>query len=92
MRLIKKYFLLLNFLCFGCVFLFSGTAFSQEVYEHISNKSIYAFLDELANQHIITLNSVVKPYAKNFIALKLKEADGKKNELSKRRNENYRQK
>ncbi|MCX6306294.1 MAG: hypothetical protein NT040_15120 [Bacteroidetes bacterium] len=49
-------------------------AFSQVVYEDISNTGIYEFLDELANLKLITLNSVVKPYSRNYIAGKLVEA------------------
>jgi hypothetical protein len=46
---------------------------AQEVYLHISNKSIYAFLDELANDGFIELNSAVKPYSRRFIAEKLEQ-------------------
>lgn len=46
---------------------------SQEVYQHISNRSIYTFLDEMANEHFIEINSAVKPYSRMFIANKLKE-------------------
>jgi hypothetical protein len=48
--------------------------FSQIVYEDVSNKGIYEFLDELATLRIISLNSVVKPYSRNYIATKLYEA------------------
>ena len=34
---------------------------AQVVYEHISNTAIYDFLDELANNKVITLQTVVKP-------------------------------
>ncbi len=44
----------------------SGKA--QTVYQHVSSKSIYAFLDEMANERIIELNSAVKPYSREFIA------------------------
>jgi hypothetical protein len=50
----------------------SGTTINgQSVYQHVSNKSIYAFLDEMANERIIELNSAVKPYTREFIANKL---------------------
>lgn len=58
--------------------------YSQAVYEHISNTNIYEFLDELANQQIIEINSVVKPYTRDFIARKLEEAVNKKNLLNNR--------
>lgn len=47
---------------------------SQSSFEHISNESIYLFLDELANDHIIELNSCVKPYTQKFIYDKLNTA------------------
>lgn len=56
----------------------------QEVYQNIDNKAIYNFLDELANDGIITLNSAIKPYSRIFIAEKLIEAKEKSEHLSKR--------
>lgn len=58
--------------------------YSQEVYHHISNTSVYSFLDEIANQQIIDLNSAVKPYSRSFIAEKLSEANIKREELNSR--------
>ncbi len=40
----------------------------QDVFQHVSNKSIYSFLNEMANERIIELNSAVKPYSREFIA------------------------
>jgi hypothetical protein len=57
---------------------------SQTVYQHVSSTAIYEFLDELANQKIIDINSVVKPYSRSFIAAKLTEAKGKEDLLNKR--------
>ena len=61
-----------------CIILFlSLIAFSsktQVVYEDINNTAIYEFLDELANLKIIEINSVVKPYSREYIARKLVEA------------------
>ncbi len=59
-------------------------AYPQVVYEHISNTSIYNFLDELANNKIISLSDVVKPYSKKLIADKLLEAKEKEGDLNKR--------
>jgi len=56
----------------------------QVVYEHVSRSSIYDFLDELANEKIIQVNSVVKPYSRTFIAEKLLEAKEKSDRLSRR--------
>jgi len=47
---------------------------AQVVYEDINNIGIYEFLDELANLKVIEINSVVKPYSRQFIAEKLFEA------------------
>ena len=49
------------------------SAESQVVYEDINNVGIYEFLDELANLRVIQINSVVKPYSRQFIAEKLME-------------------
>jgi len=38
------------------------------------NNPVYELLDELASLKIITINSVVKPYSRVFIANKLLEA------------------
>lgn len=55
---------------------------SQVVYEHVDNREIYAFLSELENDHIISINTTIKPYPKKLIAEKLLEAMGKRDELS----------
>jgi hypothetical protein len=57
---------------------------SQVVYEHISRKSIYDFLDELANAKLIEINSAIKPYSRIFIAEKLHEVSEKQDQLNKR--------
>jgi Capsule assembly protein Wzi len=64
-----------------CIF----TSNSQIVFQHIDNKDIYSFLDELANQHIIELNGAIKPYSRIFISDKLTEALAKSEDLSKSR-------
>lgn len=50
----------------------------------MNNKGIYEFLDELANNHIIEINSAVKPYSRLFISQRLKEAEEKKEQLNPR--------
>jgi hypothetical protein len=62
----------------------SSFSFAQVVYEHTSNKNIYAFLDELANEQLIVINGAIKPYSREFIAQKLNEATEFKGELNKR--------
>jgi len=64
--------------------LLSLPLFSQEVSQPVSSKGIYGFLDELANIHVITLNSAVKPYSRLFISRKLVEAEAKKEQLNAR--------
>jgi hypothetical protein len=58
--------------------------FSQVVYQDLTNSGIYEFLDELANQKIISLHSQVKPYSRSMIAGKLNEAFNKTDQLDKR--------
>jgi len=68
---------------FICLTIFTcNSLYSQEVFEHISNTSIYNFLDELATLKIITINSVVKPYSRVFIAEKLSEVKLVESELN----------
>lgn len=62
----------------------SMNLYSQEVPQSVSNTGIYDFLDELANAHIVILNSAVKPYSRLFISGCLKEANGKKDHLNPR--------
>ncbi|MBN2237022.1 MAG: hypothetical protein JW729_05655 [Bacteroidales bacterium] len=57
---------------------------SQVVYEHISNKNIYAFLDEMASEQIIVINTAVKPFSRTFIAQKLNEIAASKSTLNNR--------
>ncbi len=62
------------------------TAGSQIVYQDLTNTNIYDFIDELANDKIIVVTSVIKPYPREFIARKLQEASSadNRNKLSKR--------
>jgi hypothetical protein len=56
----------------------------QEIPQNVNNKGIYEFLDELANNHLISINSAIKPYSRKFIAMRLKEADRQKDKLNPR--------
>ncbi|NJK84607.1 MAG: hypothetical protein HC906_00070 [Bacteroidales bacterium] len=69
---------------FLVLFSFQFIVFGQSVYHHVSNAGIYDFVDELANLKIIDINSVVKPYTRQFIADALMIADEHRNELNKR--------
>jgi len=55
---------------------------AQEVPHPIANAGVYEFLDELAALKMIDLNSAVKPYSRLYIANRLKEAEGKREELN----------
>jgi hypothetical protein len=77
----------MTFLKRNILFLFFFTVcninlFPQAVPHSVNNKGIYDFLDELANIRIIEINSVVKPYSRLYIANKLKEAEGKSDQLN----------
>lgn len=74
----KKIILFLTF-CFSV-----STIFGQDIPEHISYTRIYDFLDELATDGIIELNSVSKPYARIYIAEKLADAGKQREKLNKR--------
>lgn len=65
------------------IFIFiSSAACPQTVFQHLSHKPVYDFLDELAAEHVIDLNSVVKPYSRMYIAGKLFQADTLRSLLS----------
>lgn len=64
--------------------LITNLSFSQVVYEHTSNKNIYAFLEEMANEQLIIINDAIKPFSRQFIAEKLIEIKDSKGELNKR--------
>jgi len=67
------------------VFIFyTASSFSQVVYQHLSNKNIYDFVDELATDGLVDVNSAIKPYSRKFIADKLAKANDQKDKLNKR--------
>lgn len=57
---------------------------AQVVYHSLDHAALYDFLDELAAQRVIEVNSAIKPYSRRFIAKKLTEAQQRANELNKR--------
>jgi hypothetical protein len=57
---------------------------AQNITQNIGSTGIYSFIDELANEGIIEVNSAIKPYNRNFIAKKLVEAEQNPNLLNKR--------
>ncbi|MFU8843576.1 MAG: hypothetical protein ACNA7V_07195 [Bacteroidales bacterium] len=78
MKKLIKIFGLLSIL----VFAFNLPA--QDVYQHVSNKNIYDFVDELANAGLISINSAVQPYSRMFIAERLAEAKAQDTLLNQR--------
>ena len=42
----------------------------QIVYTDLTNTNIYDFIDELANNKVISITSVIKPYPRELIAQK----------------------
>lgn len=66
-----------------CLF-FINTLFAQVVWEPVSSHQIYNFLDELSADQIIEINSVIKPYSRQYIAEKLQEANEKISVLNNR--------
>lgn len=57
---------------------------AQVVYHSLDHEALYDFIEELAAQRLIEINSAIKPYSRRFIALKLKEAQAKEAQLNKR--------
>ena len=53
------------------LFILPWAAYPQEVYQHISNKDIYAFLEEMAAEHFIVVTGVAKPWSRKYIAERL---------------------
>jgi hypothetical protein len=78
--LIKRIFLF----CLVSIISLNTSIFSQEVPQSVNNTGIYEFLDELANIHLISINSAIKPYSRLFISRCLKEAEEKKDQLNPR--------
>ena len=50
---------------------------------HTSHRSVYEFLDEMSNLHLIELNSAIKPYSRIFVVEKLNEIENQKDKLNK---------
>lgn len=73
-----------KYLFLAVTLLVVNTAFGQDIPQHISYTRIYDFIDELANDGFIEINSVVKPYSRRFISDKLAEARQQESALNKR--------
>ncbi len=69
----------------GLVFVWLTVGLSaQDIPQHISYTQIYDFIDELAAEHIIEINSAIRPYSRNLIARKLQEAYLQRDQLTRR--------
>ncbi len=66
------------------LFVFLSPAKSQEVPYHLSNKALYAFLEEMADLQLVEINSTVKPWSRMEIAGWLNELDGERDRLNPR--------
>lgn len=64
----------LKFCCIMALLFTTAFVHAQNIPQHISYTRIYDYLDELATDGIIDLNSVVKPYSRDFIAERLLQA------------------
>jgi hypothetical protein len=62
-----------------------STVKAQDIPQHISYYRIYDFIDELANDGFIDINSAVKPYSRLFIAQKLLEVSEMDNNSSEKK-------
>ena len=71
-------------LTFSLLIFLTPFLYSQSSYEHISNRGIYSYLDEMANERIIELNTTIKPYTRNLILEKLQTVAEKQNQLTTR--------
>jgi hypothetical protein len=74
----------INILLVTFLLCFSWPSNSQYTYEHISNKGIYDFLDEMANSGFIALNTTAKPFTRALIHQKLTEIQDQQQLLNKR--------
>lgn len=77
-------------LSFMIMLSFSGLMAAQNIPQNVEYTRIYEFIDELATEQVITLNSAVKPYSRKFIAEKLAEASMNTDNLSKRQKDEIR--
>lgn len=63
-----------KFYLVGWFYFLSNIAVAQIVFENIQSP-IYSFIEELANDKYIELNSCIKPYSRQYISQKLLEAE-----------------
>lgn len=76
----KRLTLILSF----CTLTFGMVAFAQNIPVSMEYTQLYSFLDELAAEHLIHLNSAIQPYSRKDVAALLKEAQQGDSVLSPR--------
>ena len=66
--------------------LFCGTLvlFAQNIPQNMDYTRLYSFIDELATDGLVDVNSAIKPYNRNAIAAMLKQAKAQDSLLNKR--------
>lgn len=72
---------------FVCALLMAAGLSAQNIPESLEYTLIYDFLDELATDGVIHINSAVRPYPRNLIANLLVEAQSKDSLLNRRQKE-----
>jgi hypothetical protein len=78
-----QHFYFFFFILFSCLFSIVKLN-AQETPVHISATDVYSFIDELANEKIVALNSSIKPYSRKEIADILLVVDSLRISLSSR--------
>jgi len=82
MKICSRFSLFLMLFLGGLTYGFQANA--QYVPVHLSHAGIYLFLDELASDGVVDLHSIAKPYSRQKIAQLLQEADGARETLNGR--------
>jgi hypothetical protein len=72
-----------RFLCATAIIVFTFALKGQVAYQHVSDRGIYTFLDELATMHIIDISTTIKPYSRKQIANYLLIASESNEKLSR---------
>ena len=75
-------------LFFLSLFIFHfSLSYAQRIPEAIEYTEIYDFLEELTTDGVISTNAAIKPYTRDYIAARLKEAQSRDSLLNKRQRE-----
>ncbi|MCF8304664.1 MAG: hypothetical protein K9I94_15420 [Bacteroidales bacterium] len=77
----------LNYFLLAFLFITTSNLKGQTVYQHISYDGIYDFLEEMATEGHIELNSATRPYSRDVIAGKLKKIKAHEQELNQRQSD-----